>query len=202
MKVGRDVLGMDLYRVLGLPRTATPTEIRCAYRRLVRQSHPDLQPHSHTFAQHRMVELNIAASVLLDPERRAEYDRGRQWPRARTGRSQQRRPATGWWVGCPRSRGTGYAGEDWIGPTPHRRRSRIDYETAPMLGQLRLWPARVMQALALEADAWSPRTHALFTFATVGLAFLLIAAARPRSLPGFEHDGSATRAQARIARSG
>ena len=205
MKVGRDVLGMDLYRVLGLERTATPAEIRGAYRRLVRRSHPDLQPHSHTCAQRRMVELNIAASVLLDPDRRAEYDLGRERTARRgttTPRARQRRAAPGWWVGVPRGSGVGQVDEDWVGSARRARRSRIDREIAPMLGRLRVWPARLMQALALETEAWSPRTHALFTFATVGLAFLLIAAARPRSLPGFEDDGQATRGQARIARSG
>ena len=90
MRLGQDVLGMDLYSVLEVPSRSTAEEIRQAYRRLVRGSHPDLYPGSGGGAERRMVELNVAASVLLDPLRRGEYDR-RRTIRRRISRRQRRR---------------------------------------------------------------------------------------------------------------
>jgi DnaJ-class molecular chaperone len=53
---------------------ATESEIRVAYRRQVRTSHPDLNQHDPEAAS-RMKRLNVAAKVLLDPALRHSYDR-------------------------------------------------------------------------------------------------------------------------------
>ena len=34
----------DYYAILGIPRTATPDEVRKAHRKLARKHHPDLNP--------------------------------------------------------------------------------------------------------------------------------------------------------------
>lgn len=64
----------DLYRVLGVERTATGREIRRAYRRLARRHHPDVS--SHPDGQRRFTRLTHAYEVLHDPAQRARYDRG------------------------------------------------------------------------------------------------------------------------------
>ncbi|HEV7759633.1 MAG TPA: DnaJ domain-containing protein [Acidimicrobiales bacterium] len=82
----------DPYAVLGVPETATATEIRAAYRAAARRSHPDAGGSAG-----EMQQLNIAWHVLQDPGRRAAYDRSVL--EARRGGA---RPApAGAWAGRP-----------------------------------------------------------------------------------------------------
>lgn len=64
----------DPYEVLGVPRTAGDAEIKKAYRRLARKSHPDVNP-GDAGAQKRFQEVAAAYEVLKDPKRRERYDR-------------------------------------------------------------------------------------------------------------------------------
>jgi DnaJ-class molecular chaperone len=69
----------DYYRTLGVPRTATQAEIKKAFRRLARESHPDKHP-GDTSAERRFKEINEANAVLSDPAKRAKYDQfGHEW---------------------------------------------------------------------------------------------------------------------------
>ena len=74
----------DYYAVLGLSRTATPEEIKKAYRRLARQYHPDLHGGSKKAdMEKKFKELNEANEVLGDPDKRKKYDRyGHRWQEA------------------------------------------------------------------------------------------------------------------------
>ncbi|MDQ6669737.1 MAG: J domain-containing protein [Chloroflexota bacterium] len=63
----------DYYHLLGVTNRASAEEIQAAYRRLAKAFHPDLNAGS-TVAAAQMARLNVAKSVLLDPETRASYD--------------------------------------------------------------------------------------------------------------------------------
>ncbi len=63
----------DLYASLGVAKTATPDEIRKAYRKLARQHHPDLNKGSKQ-AEERFKEISLAHDVLSNPEKRKLYD--------------------------------------------------------------------------------------------------------------------------------
>ena len=62
------------YDTLGLDRRCTTAQIRAAYRRLVKEHHPDVN-HTAPEATRRAQAFNTAHAALSDPVRRAEYDR-------------------------------------------------------------------------------------------------------------------------------
>jgi molecular chaperone DnaJ len=64
------------YQVLEVAEAATQAEIKQAYRRLVKQFHPDsqTQPTGHD----QIARINQAYEVIGDPQRRQVYDRQRQ----------------------------------------------------------------------------------------------------------------------------
>jgi DnaJ-class molecular chaperone len=74
----------DFYQVLGLPRTASPDDIKKAYRRLARQYHPDLHAGAKKAEmEKKFKELNEPQEVLTDPEKRKKYDQyGADWEQA------------------------------------------------------------------------------------------------------------------------
>lgn len=69
----------DYYAVLGVPRTASASDIKKAYRKLAREHHPDTKP-GDASAERRFKEVNEAHAVLSDKDKRALYDRlGADW---------------------------------------------------------------------------------------------------------------------------
>lgn len=67
----------NLFRVLGLELTATPDEVRAAYRRLAKQVHPDRfsDATSKALAEKAFIRINEAFNNLRDPFKRKEYER-------------------------------------------------------------------------------------------------------------------------------
>jgi hypothetical protein len=173
MRLG-DLLAADLYGVLGVSEDAKSKEIRRAYRRLAMMSHPDLAQDDREVRERRMVELNVAASVLLDPGRRAAYDRARA--RAAAGRAATGSSWDFWWIS------TGFRrNEEWDRPDDAPV-TRLEGELGDAVRSFRSWPARAVCEVARLTSRRSPATHAIVTVASVGLALMLISLARPRSL--------------------
>lgn len=69
----------DYYATLGVPKTATPEEIKQAFRKLARIHHPDVAKNK-VAGEAKFKDLNEAYEVLGDPEKRRRYDElGANW---------------------------------------------------------------------------------------------------------------------------
>jgi curved DNA-binding protein CbpA len=84
---------VNLYEQLGVDPSADGTELARAYRRRLRQLHPDVQRPTATGAEQPESPLDLAAvqqayQVLRDPARRARYDAELQ------GRAERRQAGT------------------------------------------------------------------------------------------------------------
>ena len=64
----------DLYTILGVSRNASKDDIKAAYKKLVRQYHPDLNKDDREAAEERFKEIAVAYEVLGDEEKRKLYD--------------------------------------------------------------------------------------------------------------------------------
>ncbi len=63
----------DYYETLSVDRNASAEDVKRAYRRMVKQYHPDI--YKGDDADHRIKEINEAYEVLSNPEKRGAYDR-------------------------------------------------------------------------------------------------------------------------------
>jgi DnaJ-class molecular chaperone len=64
---------IDYYKVLGVNRNASRSDIKSAYRKLARLKHPDVNASSDSAAQDFAL-LSKAYHILSDPQERAYYD--------------------------------------------------------------------------------------------------------------------------------
>lgn len=64
----------DYYEILGVSKTASPEEVKAAYRKLALKYHPDRNPGDKEAEEH-FKKASEAYSVLGDAEKRAKYDR-------------------------------------------------------------------------------------------------------------------------------
>jgi curved DNA-binding protein len=67
-------MAKDYYGILGVPRNASDTDIKKAYRKLAMQYHPDRNPGKEKWANEKFKEINEAYGVLGDPQKRNQYD--------------------------------------------------------------------------------------------------------------------------------
>jgi len=63
----------EFYSILGVSRNAKESDIKKAYRRLARKTHPDVNPGDKA-AEDRFKKIQGAYDVLSDPKKRAVYD--------------------------------------------------------------------------------------------------------------------------------
>jgi molecular chaperone DnaJ len=76
-EVRREWFEKDYYGVLGVPKNASASEIKKAYRKLAQQFHPDTNP-GNADAEERFKEISAAYDVIGDEETRASYDQVRE----------------------------------------------------------------------------------------------------------------------------
>ena len=72
----------NYYTILEVPPSATPQDVKKAYRRLALQYHPDKNPGNEA-AESYFKEIQEAYHILSDPERRSAYNQ-RRWYRHHT----------------------------------------------------------------------------------------------------------------------
>ena len=66
----------DPYTVLGVARGASEDEVRRAYRKLVKEFHPDVNPQGRKAAEDRIRAINSAFGIVGDTEKRRQFDAG------------------------------------------------------------------------------------------------------------------------------
>ena len=104
---------IDYYKVLGVAKDASQSEIKKAYRRLAKQYHPDLNK-DNPQAKTKFQEINEANEVLGDPEKRRRYDEyGEHWRHSEEFEAQQRNAKHN------RSQGYGFSGFEGFGDFTH-----------------------------------------------------------------------------------
>lgn len=64
----------DYYGILGIDKSASPEDIKKAYRALSKKYHPDTCTDDKTVAEEKFKQISEAYSILSNPDKRREYD--------------------------------------------------------------------------------------------------------------------------------
>ena len=73
---------IDYYKILGIDKSASDSDIKSAFRKMARKYHPDLNPNDKD-AKKKFQDINEANEVLGDPDKRKKYDTyGKDWKHA------------------------------------------------------------------------------------------------------------------------
>ena len=119
--MGLEMARRDYYEILGVARSATPEQIKAAYRRLARKYHPDVNKSKG--AAGKFKEATAAYEVLSDQEKRKMYDRfGHAGP---AGRDSEKAGAAGRYTWTyrggkrgPSAGGRGFDSDDLFSSSP------------------------------------------------------------------------------------
>lgn len=65
---------MNYYEILHISKTASQSEIRDSYKKLIKQYHPDIYTGSKEYADKVTAELNTAYAILSNEQSRRDYD--------------------------------------------------------------------------------------------------------------------------------
>lgn len=69
----------DYYKILGINEDASTEDIKKAYRKLAFEYHPDRNAQQREYAESKFKEITEAYGILINPEKRREYDRLRKY---------------------------------------------------------------------------------------------------------------------------
>jgi len=69
----QDWIEKDFYKILGVSKDVSDSDLKKAYRKLAKDNHPDLHP-GDAAAEARFKDISEAFDVLSDAEQRREYD--------------------------------------------------------------------------------------------------------------------------------
>ncbi|MGC8581313.1 MAG: DnaJ C-terminal domain-containing protein [Thermoplasmata archaeon] len=64
----------DYYQILGVPKDASPDDIKKAFRTLAKKYHPDMNTENKQEATEKFKKISEAYEVLIDPKKRELYD--------------------------------------------------------------------------------------------------------------------------------
>lgn len=67
-------MGKNYYEVLGVPKNASPDDIKKAYKKAALKWHPDKNPEKPELAKQKFTEISEAYAVLSDKDKRAIFD--------------------------------------------------------------------------------------------------------------------------------
>ena len=67
-------MSANYYNILEIPNSATPEEIRKAYRKLALKWHPDKNPSHHDLASEKFKQISEAYEILSDIKKKKDYD--------------------------------------------------------------------------------------------------------------------------------
>jgi DnaJ-class molecular chaperone len=85
----------DPYKVLGVLRSASDDDVRRAYRKLVKENHPDVNPDNSAAAEDKIRAINAAFGIVGDDDKRRQFDQGQIDANGEPRRGYQRAGAAG-----------------------------------------------------------------------------------------------------------
>ncbi|KAH8928924.1 DnaJ-domain-containing protein [Atractiella rhizophila] len=65
----------DPFKILGIPSNASGKDIKSAYNKRARETHPDKNPERTEWANEEFKKVAQAYTVLTDPEKKKEWER-------------------------------------------------------------------------------------------------------------------------------